>query len=33
MKWDEEVNAGDYSLGEKEICDLADEAKKHDDDW
>ena len=33
MKWDEEENAGDFSLEEKEICDLADEAKEHDDDW
>ena len=33
MKWDEEENAGDFNLEEKEICDLADEAQKHDDDW
>ena len=33
MRWDEEENAGDFSLEEKEICDLADEAKEHDDDW
>ena len=33
MNWDGEENAGDFSLEEKEICDLADEAKEHDDDW
>ena len=33
MKSDEEENAGDFSLEEKEICDLADEAKEDDDDW